>query len=487
MSEPVSNQAGNVSSRSGGAVLVLSLVLAMLSQWLDPVINRDGMYYVDVARSVAAHGAAAAAAYDWPFLPLLLGKIAALLSLDALLVAKTYAVICGALLPVLLFGLLRQYDRSHPLLAALVALGLPFVAGYMDYITRDIGAWVAMLAVLHLSLSWRERGGVVRLCALLLCAVLAFLLRTEMALLLVLLLYLPLERRRRQHGRWLARSRMGNVTLLLVAAAVVLPAAWMALERVDVYREAIARSPHMHTFPEFVGRLTAQVNPFLADDMALVMAAGLVALVLGELAGLTGLYLLPLLLGLRAGSVRVVVNRDGGVSLLLAAAFLMVVLVFVFVMQFVVGRYLVPTALMLAPLVYLGLVHWQGRPRRWPLTAFLVVALLAALQGYLSSDRHKHYIIDAGDWVSAHHSELAPLHYDDARVAFYAGDRYDPRIYKPLVAAPDEAVKTLVLSFSDPQQLASLRDDVDGIAAGFPRLLHRVENDRGRGVVILGR
>jgi 4-amino-4-deoxy-L-arabinose transferase-like glycosyltransferase len=465
-------------------VSLVSLTLVVIAMLSDPVLNRDGMYYVDTARAMLSSNALAD--HEWLLFPAMLASVADLFSVDPLRVAQLYSLVASVLLAVCLFvWLYRSGHAGAPRVAALTTLTVPWLLEYQAYVIRDSAAWLALVATLMLARFW-VRGHQWRWLVLMLpVACVGFLFRTEMLVLLVVPGWLALV------AGWRRGAKTMMVTLIAAAvvAALLIPLAWdFVLGHIRFYLDAVRSSPDLMLLPDFVASLEAHVNPYVRSDLSTVLTAGLVALPLIGLTGLLGIYLLPLVLGLQKRATSVL-RQDDGASAVMLLVFLAVVLAFLFVMQFVTGRYLVPLAICLMPWVYQGMLRLdRDFPRIFK--GFAVLAIVTALSASFSTGGGKGYMRDAGEFVAQHHAQLAPVYYTDARVAFYAGDRYRPKKQVPLPLADRarvDAAQTLVLLVrKDGEDIARSLEQVKQ-DYGFAEVVFQADNGDDKGVLVLSR
>src|SRR5690606_14166284 len=124
---------------------------------------------------------------------------------------------------------------------------------------------------------------------------------------------------------------------------------------VEGHLAAYARVLHgasgYQAFPSLVDALAPHVNVHAQDELPKVLAVGLTSLPLFAVADSLGIFIVPLGYALASAECRKRALVDGGVSLWLMLFFFLVLLAFVFVMQFLSGRYAVPLAICLVPWV----------------------------------------------------------------------------------------------------------------------------------------
>ncbi|MBA4742302.1 MAG: hypothetical protein H2060_06290, partial [Azoarcus sp.] len=149
-----------------------------------------------------------------------------------------------------------------------------------------------------------------------------------------------------------------------------------------------------------------------------ILITGSLALVPFEVVQKLGLFVLPLLFLVHARAVRSTASQHALFAWGLAAH-IPVLCVFVADLQFLAGRYVGLSLLMLVPFVATGLFRFTGR---WPRTrlAVVVVVLLLALANAVSTGERRHYVVDAGRWLAANMRESDEVYVDSRRVAHYA-------------------------------------------------------------------
>ena len=482
----MTNESGSLlhGQRATLVVAVLSLVMVLVAMAGDPVLNRDGMYYVDSARAMLASDASAD--HQWLFFPAMLAFPAELLSLDPVVIASVYSVLTSVLLSVFLFvWLSRLQPVAHPYIAALLALAVPWVPEYQTYVIRDSAAWLAVVATLWLARLWVLEHRWRWLCLMPLVALAGFLFRTEMLSLLVVPGWLLL----------VAAWRRGWQMLLAVVIAVVaaagmafLLAGELVLSHIRFYLDTVASKPQLMLMPEFIDYLETQVNPYARSDLGTVLTAGFLLLPAIGLVSALGIFVLPVLFALRRQATAPL-RLDDGASMVMLLVFLAVVLAFLFVMQFMAGRYLVPLAICLMPWLQQGMMRMVNDFPRLS-RGFVAVAVLMTITSSVSFSEGKAYLREAGEYVLQHRDQLGEVYYTDARVAFYAGDRYRPKQQLPLPVADMNkvtAAQSLVLVVDrDTPGLPAFLEGL-GKTHGFDTIVFDADDGDDKGVLILTR
>lgn len=466
------------------ATALVSLWLVLTALISDPVINRDGMYYVDQARTLL-HGDALQET-RWTLFAHVLAGIAAPLQLDPLMVALLLVVLVRVVLALLVYAWLAAANRYvQPGLAFVIAVALPWALAYQAQVLRDSFAWLALVATLVLASAWARDARWRWLVLMAPMIALGVLFRTEMVALLVVPGWLLLA------YAWQRGPRV-VLALAVVAAAALALLLWLAGEMIrghlEFYLAALRDNPRFMLFPELVETLSAHVNEYVRSDLGTVIALGLFMLPVREVLDLHGIFLVPLWFGLASAVHRRRALADQGAALVLCLTLFAVLLAFVFAMQFLSGRYVVPMAICLLPWVAQGMQRlWS----EWPRSArvFVVVALIGAVTGSLTTTSSKYLLRDLGEYVADHKAELAPVYFTDHRIAFYA---QEPYISPATGVLPDEPAalqdyRSLAVYFESSAQDAAPELHALQQRYGFSRVVFLREDDDDFAVALLVR
>lgn len=466
------------------ATLLTSLWMVIAALLSDPVINLDGMYYIDQARTLLEGGQVQAT--RWALFSRLLAALASLAHLDpldvALLLVVAVRVASAALLYVWVSAI---YRSAWPGLAFVLAVSLPWAVSYQGYVIRDSFAWLALIGCLLCAMHFARSGQWRWFLLMLPTIALGVLSRTEMLVLCVIPVWLLLCLSWRRGPR-------ATLAVLLVATAVaavlLMLGRDMILGHINFYLDALRDSPRFMFYPELVEKLSAHVHGYARSDFATVLAVGLAALPLLKLANLLGVYLLPLGMALASRTSRQQANVDQGASLMAFAGFVLVLLAFVYAMQFLSTRYAVPAAICLVPWIALGMQRmWAGYPRL--ARTFIVLVLMMAVSSSLTLTSSKYLLRDLGSYIEKHEEDVAPTYFTDHRVAFYAHQPYISEATGPL---PEDdnvlaAYRSLVVTFRmDAEEAAPWLQSLQH-RYGFTRVAYVRDDDGKLGVALLVR
>lgn len=405
------------------AVFVASLLLSWvaISQRIAP--NDDGMLYIEAAQLFREGGIEAARqVFDWIFLPVLIGVLSALTGLGAeaagyLLSSLLIAGICA-----LLVACTQRLFPAAAWAACVVALGLPGLNHYRDYILREFGAWCLLFLAFWLWLEWQRNPGWGRALAAQLAVCGAALFRLESLVFLAVPVLWQL----------FACREWGGVRKL--AMAVLLPALGLGAALGVLWADSAA-APESRTALQLMsldlaykytqfGELTAQVaavmpNKYAAEQAPVLVFWGALGILLSKLAGNFGLFALPAAWVLGVNRWRELWRQ----WMPLSWAFVLYALVpaaFVLETLFLSSRYVVLLNLLAVPLLALGCLQmWQTLPR-WRVPMALA-AVLACLSNVVTTSppplRHVH----AADWLRAQQIEPARSYVEPRAVSYLAG------------------------------------------------------------------
>lgn len=466
------------------ATLLTSLWMVLAAMISDPVINLDGMYYIDQARALLEGGQVQAT--RWTLFSRMLATLAGVAHLDPLDVALLLVVLVRVVSAALLYTWVSAiYRNAWPGLAFVLAVSLPWAVAYQSYVIRDSFAWLALVACLLCATRFSRSGQWRWLLLMFPVIALGVVSRTEMLVLCVIPGWLLLR------YSWHRGPRM---TLAVLAAVTAMAAVLLVLGRdmilghINFYLDALRDSPRYMFYPELVEKLSAHIHIYARDDLGTVLAVGLAALPLLKITGQLGIYVLPLVLALGSRTARQQANADQGVSLVVLAGFVLVLLGFVYAMQFLSSRYAVPAAICLVPWIALGLQRmWTVYPRL--ARAFIVLVLVMAVAGSLTFTSSKHLLRDLGLYIEQHEDDVAPTYFADHRIAFYA---HQPYISEATGALPDDVgaldgYRSLAVTFKmDTAEAAPWLQSLQE-RYGFTRVVYVRDDDGQLGVALLVR
>lgn len=174
-------------------------------------LNRDGMLYVETARTFIDGGLTAATqVFSWPFLPVLMGLLAQLTGLPPEWCGHALNILFMSGACALLVSIIRRNDPQLAWMAAVVVLTLPGLNDYRNELIREYGCWFFMLIAFRLALDWVEKPGWLLTLAIQASLLLAALFRPEVLVFYPCLL-LWQHFRATPEKRWMGSLMLGTL------------------------------------------------------------------------------------------------------------------------------------------------------------------------------------------------------------------------------------------------------------------------------------
>lgn len=461
--------------RPGLAVALAALAAFALANLRSPLLNDDGVLYLQLAARITEHGILAAFdTFDRPFYAGLIAALAALPGLDPHGAAR----VLGALAAVALalgftrFCALLYADQRIVPWAALLLLLHPKLHNYFAYVCRDLGYWAALLWSFVFLLRHLEARGRESLIACLLCVLLAALFRPE-ALLFGAAVPVLLLARPAGHDGGLERGVLALAGLASLAGALAFLAVLWRAPDVDPggFRAASERLAEHVLDPQsramaplslgagLVVILLFKVLNTLGPAQILVLLRGfaglapaeprraralLIATILAAVLGALGGWLFfddtrgakgALLLGLAlasAGLLRetaAIPRARRGVWTMLLLVALLAPLGFVFLRQFLDARYVtLAVLLLLAPAARVLQRLGEGARAAGGRRAMLFLALapvLFVVDFGVRSDRQKAYLRECAAALPAAVAGGTRVFGNDRQLAWASGLAFD--------------------------------------------------------------
>lgn len=419
------------------AAIALSLLLSAWALYVDPVINMDGILYVEAAEHfVRGQWTAGFSAYKWPFYSLLVGAV----SFVTQMAGGHAAYLVNAILYVLAIlgfvALVKVLGGAGRVLwlAAFTALVQPELNAFRSFVIRDVGYWACYLWSLAFFFAYVRNSRLNLLLAGTVAALLAFLFRIEGIALLAMLpacLYAARTGDRKRAVAALVPAAL--VTAMAVAAAPL----WLYVSEVNVSTATLLQNPlhHMADSWSLAGsviddRLQALQREFpgAANYAAAVPAYIITVLMMFvlELIQTVGIVFSALIIyAFWKRDIHIPEDVRSWWWLLVGIQALLV-LQFGISNFFLAKRYPVALALTLLPIVPFVLDDiWrrcQGNPGRRSWHALLIAVLIAveSLDG-LDVATGKRYLKDAGLWLRANAPPGSSIYSNNRIVVYYSG------------------------------------------------------------------
>ncbi len=397
--------------------LLLSLIAAQ-----QGTINRDGMLYVETARSFLEGGFSAAhATFHWPFLSILMAVVSQITGLGLEVSGQLLNGLFMAGACVLLVTCASRMFPEAIWPVCLVLLALPGFNAYRAELLREYGSWFFVMLSFWLALRWSDTPRWLLALAIHLSLGTAALFRPEaLAFFPALILWQLFEAP--SDERWRRFLMIGGLPLMGLAALLALYVSGklghgrlaydlgrFSLERFDAKALAMA--------PAFI--------EYARDQARIILFFGSLSIVPVKFVGKMGIFILPLLYSFSVQPVRTLLGRN---SLFVWAflAHLSVLCVFVLDLQFVSGRYVGLLLAFATPLTGYGLWLLMKRFPAWKIPMVMVVLLVMA-GNVVSLGPAKHHFVEAGGWLAKNANDSPRVYVESPRAAYYAGWRFTQR------------------------------------------------------------
>lgn len=422
-------RAGAVAAGPVRAAFLASLILSLVAVLNHPVLNRDGMLYVEIADTLAGHGPLdlrGGYLLSLSFLPSLMALTGVLTGLSHEAAAHFLNALFLAGTCSLLVAIVRRHSPEAAWAACLVVLAMPAFNEYRNQVLREYGFW--FFSMLALWLATRRETAAISWPAALACQmsiVCAALFRLEaLAYFLALLLWQASEA---PPGKRL--SSMFKVSYLAVgggvAAGLLFASGFVALpERLAYFIDAANPMRTLQIIGEAANRMSDLVfkYKYSREEAGYVLFFGLLSIIPVKFLKMSGLLVVPMGYAFASQSLRAALTRSG----LLGWFFITHVLVLVaFVTHqfFLVGRYVAMLNLLAVPLAAIGFLALTRRFPRWR-SLMIVLALIMMVANVVSLSARNTQIVEAGKWLQSARMATTRIYVDNPRVAFYAGLGY---------------------------------------------------------------
>lgn len=399
------------------ASLLLSWVAAQ-----GRLLNRDGIYYLDTARTLIEEGFGAAMRVgEWNFLPLLIAALAAATPLGLEAAARTLDALLLAGACALLVDCVRRRAPEAAWAAVLVALAMPAYNQYRGEILREYGFWFFSLLAFWLAMRRPAGSGWRGLLASQFALLAAALFRLEaVAFFAALMLWRAAAAPPGARVREALAAAALPIALALPAALLLAGGAVGPPPRLLYYLDAIDPRHKAALFEQAAARLADLVllTKYSREEAVYVLVVGLLAIIPVKFLKMSGLLLIPFVYGFKDGGLRK--NLAPWQPLPWAfAVYALVLAAFVTHLMFLTGRYVSMLNLLAVPLAAVGFARLAGRHPRWrPL--LVALALLMAVANAVSLSPPRTQIPEAGNWLRQNAAELR-VGMETSRIAYYAG------------------------------------------------------------------
>jgi len=401
-----------------------SLLLSLIAVLGVAVVGRDAALYLDIARQVSEQGPRVAwQVFDWPWFTLLLAGTHSLTHLPLEWCAYLWCALFMAGTCAVLVDCVRQRVPEAATWACLVVLAMPAANQFRNDIIREQGFWFFSFLALWFALRWQERGGWQRAAAIHVAIGAAMLFRLEAVMLVAAMgLWQCVGLLR---GNWQRFVQYASLPLFAGVAVllVLMLKGGLSSERVANYAGML--NPHrvLDAFTQLSEQFgNSLAYDFSRDEAGRIVFFGLLAAVLIKFVALMGPFSLAFLSRPSWQALRTYL-RDYQSFAWAALLYLVILLLFFVIQQFMNSRYISFLNLLVVPLLATGLMLFA---RRFPRLGkvLVVVGMLVMLSNVISTGARKTQYVDAGRWIAANIDAKARVYYEDGRISYYADRGY---------------------------------------------------------------
>ncbi len=403
------------------AAFLGSLLLSLVALLTSPIINRDGLLYVETARIfLQSDLATALSTFDWPFLSVLMALFSRLTGiglensghiLNAFFMAGTCALTVNCA------------ERRMPEAAwatCLVVLALPGFNHYREELIREYGCWFFTTLSFWLALRWSEsprwKGGLLIQASL--CAAVLFRLEA-LAFFAALILWQFCSAPAGERIRRLLMIGSIPFSCIFASMCLILAKKLAPTGRLNIFADFFDLARKRELFDIKVQALSAALIPYARNQAETILFMGSLAIIPLKFIRQLELFLIPSLFLFRGYPLRQTLSRLP----LFAWAFMAQVGVlsfFVIDMQFLAGRYVAVLGLLAAPFIGCGLKKLMDWYPKWNVI-ILLLCFLTMGDNVISWNRGQTHLLDAGKWLAANVPADGRIYIDSNRTAYYAG------------------------------------------------------------------
>lgn len=431
-----------------------SLAVSLLAFMTDPVLNRDGMLYIDLATQIAAGEMQGSVTdtFNWPFFSWFLAGVIKVSPWSALTSAMIVTSLFAAGTTALMVLLLSRVAQAPGWLLLLFVIALPALNEYRASVLRDWPAWCFSLLAVYSWFRYEDKASVWWLLSCFSAIALGVLCRLEVGAVAVGLalagLLMP-ERNCKKLAGFYVMPAIGVLGLLLF----LIFSDSGAVGRVLHYLNALNIVDRYQEFQHYGDLLAGAVlNKFSDEYGGQILFWGLMTIIPSKLVMLVGALVLAIFL--RPVDWK---SGDRTTYLVLFYLWLAVLVIFLVTSLFLSSRYVVFAALMFLPFLWVRFSQaYLGGSAVFRRTSVVVLALSALATSISSTGHEKAALRDAGHWLAARSDRV--VYINDGQVSFYADQgyfSYDTEPSFPATVAPGSLLAWRVDRAEQEQLLAS--------------------------------
>lgn len=460
-----------------------SLALSLIAYFNNPILNKDGAFYLDLARTFLQEGFSATfLRYDWSWFAILLAGSHQLTTLPLELCAHLWCAFFMAGTCALSVACVNRRMESCGFLACIVVLATPAFNAFRGDILREFGFWFFCILAVWLTMRWEDRPGWLAGLWVQLAVIAAVLFRRE-ALLLVpsLILWQSFERDRRKDWRRYLQLNAIPTAVLLSVLGYLFGAGGIA--KAGLYWQLISPEKVIAKFLDTSSLFASAVlAKYSQDEAKYILGFGFLTVVLLKFFSLMGPFVLPILFRRSWVGIRTAF-REYRLSCLAWVFYLLALMVFFIQLQFINSRYTSFLNWLAVPfVVYLLAAFSKEYPRLF--RVLLVVSLVVMFDNVISLSAKKTHYRDAGKWLAVNVAKDEKIYYDDERIRYYAGLGYSTEeIPREIALSPGRSGEYRYFVLEEKADRPWLQE---WLKAGNRQILSQFANSKGNTILIVG-
>lgn len=416
------------------ATLVVSVALSIYAIRSDPIIDDDGILYLETAQAfIDTDARAAFALYNWPFYSWLISLVQRTTSLGLETSGHVLNSFFLALLALVFVSFVKEVGGTRGVLtvAAIVFLVHPKIYGYRSFLTRDAGYWLFYLAAVLLFLRFFRQPTWKFAVAWVTSISIATLFRIEGAVVLLLLplaLLIKPECERRARWAMLGRAYTPHLVLALILGAMYWFSEWRETGRLFEPMDIKRLSKLGMLFDAKARALSGAILNKYSNDYAYAGVLATLAVILTATV-IKGLTLPYCVLALHGGISRAFTVDRGTLTVLAWSAVLNLVTLAVFLADnfYLTGRVIIPLTLILMLAVPFSVAalyqNWRDRRMRWAFPAACAALFYLAADSLIATGPTKTFVRDAGLWLKANAGSDALVYTNQQKLVYYSNQR----------------------------------------------------------------
>jgi len=407
-----------------------SLILSLIAVYLDDLINRDGVLYMDTASAYLRGGLEEAAKlYNWPFFSIIIAYLHKLTSLSLQTIAYFITGLLFALLNDTLIRISHKLlsNTKQLVIAALFILCFQPINEYRDFIVRDIGYWAFASLSLYYLIIFIETPTFKIATLWQLAIVIAVLFRLEGV---VLLFGLPLflfavKKPANGFKHYLLLNYLFIVILpftFLVALSSFSPhAAFNKIYSVSYYTNI---DGFLATLNESVLVLKTKIlNKYSEDYAGLILISGLVVMLFYKLIKTLGVGYIVIYLASRQQKVSINTTSTHTLLYYFLALNLLILVAFVLREYFITTRWTVMTLICILLLILPMLCSYleaAWTTKRYSILFFAGIILSFNIADSIIQSSSKAYIKNTATWAAENLPKGSKILTDEKIIQYYA-------------------------------------------------------------------